>query len=67
VTYFKNKVLELEFTDNGQKGWQSCFVVSNVTLPDTGYIGFSSLTGDAHDNHEIHRVSSYVHLDVGQK
>ncbi|KAI3647278.1 hypothetical protein MP228_007499 [Amoeboaphelidium protococcarum] len=62
ATYFKNKVLKLEFTDRGEAGWQQCFVVSNVNLPNAGYIGFSAATGDLVDNHDILRVNTFTQL-----
>lgn len=62
ITYFKNDVLELKFTDNTDKGWQTCFVLSNVTLPQSGYLGFSSATGDLYDNHDIYRVMTFNKL-----
>ena len=58
VTYFKNKILKLEFTDSTHKDWQTCFILNNIVLPDSGHIGFSAKTGEAVDNHDIIRVTT---------
>ncbi|KAJ3404105.1 hypothetical protein HDV05_007357, partial [Chytridiales sp. JEL 0842] len=37
---------------------------ANVVLPTTGYIGFTSHTGDASDNHDIIRVNTHAILNA---
>ncbi|KAJ2811714.1 hypothetical protein H4S07_001879, partial [Coemansia furcata] len=33
--------------------WLDCFTISNVTLPEDPYLGFTALTGDISDNHDL--------------
>lgn len=64
VTYFENRVLELELMD-ATRVWKKCFAVSNVNLPAKGYIAFSAATGGVTDNHDIMRVTTYANMEVG--
>ncbi|KAJ3017809.1 UNVERIFIED_CONTAM: hypothetical protein HDU68_011462 [Siphonaria sp. JEL0065] len=59
VVYVEDKMLQV-FTDvDGLGAWRPCFTKNDVTLPERGYFGFTSHTGDASDNHDIIRVTSY--------
>ncbi|KAJ2711007.1 hypothetical protein H4R19_003459, partial [Coemansia spiralis] len=33
--------------------WINCFTMTNVTLPTGAFLGFSALTGDVSDSHDI--------------
>lgn len=66
ITYYKNHILQLEFTDSSNKAWQTCFTLNNIVLPDKGYIGFSAKTGDAFENHDLIRVTTYSHIPVSE-
>lgn len=63
IKYLKGELLEVSIThgyhdSDGGLIWTSCFAVGNVTLPETGYLGFSAHTGQVHDNHDIISVSA---------
>lgn len=38
--------------------WEPCFKVDNITLPSKPYLGFTALTGDVSDAHDIMSVST---------
>lgn len=38
--------------------WESCFKLDNITLPVNPYLGFSALTGDVSDNHDVVSVTT---------
>jgi mannose-binding lectin 2 len=38
--------------------WESCFKLDNITLPLNPYLGFSALTGDVSDNHDVVSVTT---------
>ncbi|BEJ03624.1 hypothetical protein CcaverHIS641_0107990 [Cutaneotrichosporon cavernicola] len=59
LTYVKGKGLRLETQLDEWDKWDLCFDVSNVELPTSPYIGFSAITGDVADNHDIVGVSVY--------
>ncbi|KAI8827410.1 legume-like lectin family-domain-containing protein [Chytriomyces cf. hyalinus JEL632] len=59
VVYVEDKLLELYVDVDGLNTWKPCFSVKDVTLPERGYFGFTSHTGDASDNHDIIRVNAY--------
>ncbi|OBZ69761.1 hypothetical protein A0H81_10231 [Grifola frondosa] len=39
--------------------WTDCFTVHGITLPLAPYVGFSAMTGDVSDNHDIISVTTY--------
>ncbi|KAJ2918013.1 hypothetical protein MD484_g2348, partial [Candolleomyces efflorescens] len=39
--------------------WTDCLFVPNITLPTNPYLGFSAMTGDVSDAHDIISVTSY--------
>ena len=58
LTYFKDRFLKLELYqgDNGQ--WEECFKVDSVDIPNVVYLGFTAITGEVHDNHDLISVTS---------
>ncbi|KAJ3035767.1 hypothetical protein HDU99_010557 [Rhizoclosmatium hyalinum] len=44
---------------DGLGTWKNCFTKNDVTLPERGYFGFTSHTGDAADNHDLIRIMTY--------
>jgi len=53
---YKNKVLKLRLqqtSPNLNKEWYNCFEMKDVELPNPGFFGVSSATGDLVDNHDI--------------
>ncbi|KAI8801295.1 vesicular integral-membrane protein VIP36 precursor [Cladochytrium replicatum] len=57
VKYIKNGYLQVQLNVRGNDDWEDCFLVRNVSLPAQGYLGFTAMTGDVHDNHDILRLS----------
>ncbi|KAJ3113323.1 hypothetical protein HDU96_003534 [Phlyctochytrium bullatum] len=56
IKYVKGAVLQLDLDVKGNQIYETCFSVTNITLPTFGYLGFSAHTGDATDSHDIIRV-----------
>ncbi|KAF9976165.1 hypothetical protein BGZ73_009018, partial [Actinomortierella ambigua] len=46
--------------------WDDCFVLNDVDLPKLPYLGFTSVTGEVHDNHDIISVTTNT-MDKGEK
>ncbi|GAA6036842.1 hypothetical protein JCM8097_006308 [Rhodosporidiobolus ruineniae] len=58
LTYFKGKFLELAVHHAKWDEWTTCFAVEGVELPSNPFLGFSALTGDVSDNHDIISIST---------
>ncbi|KAF8652281.1 hypothetical protein AX16_004470 [Volvariella volvacea WC 439] len=58
ITYLKDKFLDVKIHYKAWDDWVDCIFVQNVTLPPTPYIGFSALTGDVYDAHDIISVTT---------
>lgn len=67
VRYLAHTSLEVLLDVKGANAFESCFKVDDVSLPPSGYLGFSSHTGDASDNHDIIRVMTYSILNAVTK
>lgn len=59
VTFVKEKFLSLDLDYQGTNKWTRCFVIDQVKLPQSSFLGFSARTGQLHENHEVHRVQVY--------
>ncbi|KAI5835423.1 legume-like lectin [Schizophyllum commune Tattone D] len=59
ITYVKEKLLDVKIQYKGWDEWTDCFQVQNVKLPTAPYIGFTAMTGDVADAHDIISVTSY--------
>ncbi|KAJ1799412.1 hypothetical protein LPJ59_001844 [Coemansia sp. RSA 2399] len=53
VTYYKGRFVNVQIQLQPKDQWMNCFTITNVTLPNGSYLGFSALTGDISDNHDI--------------
>ncbi|KAH7354355.1 vesicular integral-membrane protein VIP36 [Plectosphaerella cucumerina] len=59
LTYFQDKMLKLELQYKTEGEWQLCFETREPPmLPSVSYLGFSSETGELHDNHDIIKVEA---------
>ncbi|CAG8466577.1 7191_t:CDS:2, partial [Acaulospora morrowiae] len=58
ITYFKNTYLEVKLQYKALDQWEPCFTIPNVTIPAVAYLGFSALTGDVSDAHDIISVTT---------
>lgn len=58
LIHVKGVYTELQVHHSEWDHWESCFKLDNVTLPLNPYLGFSALTGDVSDNHDIVSVTT---------
>ncbi|CAO1631591.1 unnamed protein product [Parajaminaea phylloscopi] len=58
LTYIKDVFLELQVQYEEWDKWESCFKLEDVKVPVNPYLGFSALTGDLSDAHDIVSISS---------
>ncbi|KXN66922.1 concanavalin A-like lectin/glucanase [Conidiobolus coronatus NRRL 28638] len=63
VIYVRGKFLIVAIQDEESGKPRNCFYNKGVTLPDRLYMGFSALTGQLSDNHDILNVKTY-HAEV---
>ncbi|GFZ48585.1 hypothetical protein JCM24511_06333 [Saitozyma sp. JCM 24511] len=57
LSYIKGKVLQLKLQTKMENEWTTCFELP-LDLPDHPFIGFSALTGDVSDDHDIVSVNT---------
>ncbi|KAI8320673.1 legume-like lectin, partial [Martensiomyces pterosporus] len=53
VTYLRNQFVNLQLQLQPEDKWINCFTITNVTIPHGSFLGFTALTGDISDNHDI--------------
>ncbi|KAI0262239.1 ERGIC53, mannose lectin, ER-golgi intermediate compartment [Gloeopeniophorella convolvens] len=58
VTYVRDVVLDVKVQYKGWDEWSNCFTIKDISLPTNPYIGFSAMTGDVSDAHDIISVST---------
>ncbi|EJT96948.1 hypothetical protein DACRYDRAFT_25388 [Dacryopinax primogenitus] len=58
ITYIKNDYLKVTLHYKSWDEWAPCFTIPNVVLPPRPYLGFSALTGDVSDAHDIISVQA---------
>jgi len=55
ITYIKDSFINVKLQlQDGE--WVDCFTISNTTIPTTAYLGFSAMTGEITDNHDLYKV-----------
>ncbi|KAI0753198.1 legume-like lectin family-domain-containing protein [Daedaleopsis nitida] len=59
MTYLREQYLNVKMQYKAWDEWTECFTVYGITLPTAPYVGFSALTGDVSDNHDIISVTTY--------
>lgn len=55
LTYHKDGSLKFELQYKKEDEWTECFNVPGVTLPNVLYLGFTAITGEVSDNHDVSR------------
>jgi lectin, mannose-binding 2 len=58
ITYYKNTYLEVKLQYKAWDQWEPCFTIPNATIPSVAYLGFTALTGEVSDNHDIISVTT---------
>ncbi|EIW71811.1 hypothetical protein TREMEDRAFT_16819, partial [Tremella mesenterica DSM 1558] len=58
VSYIKGRILQVKLQLQKEDEWVVCFETDQITLPSQPYLGFSALTGDVSDNHDIISVTA---------
>jgi len=59
VTYVKGNFLDVKVQYRAWDEWSDCFHLKNITLPELPFLGFTAMTGDVSDAHDIITVNSY--------
>ncbi|KAF9347630.1 hypothetical protein BGX26_000897 [Mortierella sp. AD094] len=59
ITYHRQSgTLNLKLQTKAWDQWDDCFTLTDVKLPVIAYLGFTSVTGEVHDNHDIISVTT---------
>ncbi|GAA5955006.1 hypothetical protein JCM21900_002758 [Sporobolomyces salmonicolor] len=58
LTYFKGKFTELAIHHAKWDEWTTCFAIEGLELPANPFLGFSAITGDVSDNHDIVSITT---------
>ncbi|CAG8746708.1 3054_t:CDS:2 [Gigaspora margarita] len=58
ITYYKNTYLEVKLQYKEWDEWEPCFTINNISIPTVAYLGFSALTGDVSDNHDVISITT---------
>jgi len=59
ITYVKDGFLDVKIQFRAWDEWTDCFRKEKVGLISAPFLGFSALTGDVSDNHDIIAVTTY--------
>ncbi|EJF60754.1 legume-like lectin, partial [Dichomitus squalens LYAD-421 SS1] len=59
ITYIREQYLNVKIQYKAWDEWTECFTSYGTVLPLAPYVGFSALTGDVSDNHDIISVTTY--------
>ncbi|KAF8589521.1 concanavalin A-like lectin/glucanase [Ramaria rubella] len=58
VTYVKDDYLDVKVQYKAWDEWTDCFAISNFSLVANPYLGFSAMTGDVSDAHDIVSITT---------
>ncbi|KAL0955695.1 hypothetical protein HGRIS_001917 [Hohenbuehelia grisea] len=58
VTYVKDSFLDVKVQSKAWDEWIDCFHVEGISLPPAPYLGFSAMTGDVVDAHDIISITT---------
>jgi len=59
ITYVKDNFLDVKIQFRAWDEWTDCFRKEKVSLLSAPFLGFSAMTGDVSDNHDIIAVTTY--------
>ncbi|KAJ7503139.1 legume-like lectin family-domain-containing protein [Mycena galericulata] len=59
ITYVKDSFLDVKIQFRAWDEWTDCFRMEKVNLISAPFLGFSAMTGDVSDNHDIISVTTY--------
>ncbi|KAF8627963.1 hypothetical protein AX15_004157 [Amanita polypyramis BW_CC] len=59
ITILKGKYIDVKMQYKAWDDWTNCFRIENVTLPSNPFLGFSAMTGDVFDAHDIIAITTY--------
>jgi len=59
ITYIKNSSLDVKIQYKAWDDWSDCFHVDKISLPSTPFLGFSAMTGDVFDAHDIITITTH--------
>jgi mannose-binding lectin 2 len=60
LTYVKDGFLDVKIQYKAWDDWTDCFFIPKIALPPNPFLGFTAMTGDVSDAHDIISVSSYT-------
>ncbi|KAG0057440.1 hypothetical protein BGZ83_010008 [Gryganskiella cystojenkinii] len=59
ISYYReNGLLTLHLQTKAWDQWDECFRINDVKLPQIPYLGFTAVTGEVHDNHDIISITT---------
>ncbi|KAI5123799.1 hypothetical protein M0805_009094 [Coniferiporia weirii] len=58
LTYVKDTFLDIKMQYKAWDHWTDCMHIEGVSIPLAPYVGFSALTGDVYDSHDIISVTT---------
>jgi len=59
ITYLKDKFLDVKVQYKAWDDWSDCLYLEGAKLPLAPFLGFSAMTGDISDAHDIISVTTY--------
>jgi mannose-binding lectin 2 len=60
LTYVKDNFLDVKIQYKAWDDWTDCFFIPKLALPKNPFLGFTAMTGDVSDSHDIISVTSYT-------
>ncbi|KCV70635.1 hypothetical protein H696_02992 [Fonticula alba] len=61
---YKDGVFSLDLDIRGDNTFETCFSVEDITLPDRYFLGFTAMTGDVSDEHDIISITTSMSKPV---
>jgi mannose-binding lectin 2 len=58
IIYIEKRFLEVKIQNKAWDEWEPCIFIEKYQLPDSPFLGFTALTGDVSDAHDIIAVTT---------